>query len=163
MPEPIGQRSRCARASLGQQQTEPEARHAHRAVGLARLGADDVGQRPGDAIDRLLVGPPAQLDQEDRGGTAVASVTGALVLERDGPVLASVELERPTRPLDGVGPVPWRGGAVKKGLDVLGCAIVLVMVGQDELLRAARPWLGRAGGGTGGCSGVEGFLHAPEV
>ena len=165
-PEPIGQGSRGASAGLGQEEAEPEAGDAHGAVRLAGLGADDVGQRPGDSIDGLVVRVPPQLDQQDGRGTAVASLARALVLERDGPVLAGVELERATGAFDGAGLASWRGGAVEERLDMFGRPFVLVVFGQDEALRAARPWQGRAGGGTGGCGGsggVEGFLHAPAV
>jgi hypothetical protein len=44
-------------------------------------------------------------------------------------------------------------------------SLFVVMLGQHEFLRAARPWLGRVGGRTarcGWCSGVW-FLHAPSV
>ena len=137
-----------APSGLGQQDPEAGGADADRPVRLAGLAPDGVGQPMRGLVDRDALERAAELDQQDRGRPAVASVARPLVTERGGPIGSSVELDRAPFAGDRRRAAPGRRvRSVDERLDPLSRPVidllVVVVLRQHEFPRPARArWLG---------------------
>ena len=131
---------------LGQEQPVARRSEPRATVGLADVAPDQLTHAAGGALDRAAVAASLELEQEDRGGAAVAGMPGRFVEERGVPVGTGVELvwaPGPITVVDRVLASRPRRGALDEGGDARRRPLVVPVVGEDEARRPAAPGWGR--------------------